>query len=460
MALMSSISGFRGLVGEDINALSVLNYTEAFVNSLTVENKRICIGRDTRKSGIFIKDAVISTIIALGYEAVDIGIAPTPTTLHATRKLNSDGGIIITASHNPPMWNALKLSNPDGLFLDEKSINLIVERSKNILREINWATYDAIGNIQEKYDYYKNYIDDILTNFNIEAIRKMGFKIAYDPVGGAATIADRYFFERLGCKTIPVNAEITGDFPRNPEPTPQNLKLLSEVVKNSHANLGFAQDPDADRLSVITGNGVPVGEEFTIVLAGEGFLRKKKTDIACNLSTSLLIEDLARKFSVSVHRTKIGEAFVTEKILKEGLEYGGEGNGGVIIPSINPCRDSFVGMAQILELLAETGKTIEEIVNTYPAYKMIKDKIDLKGKVNDKDHFYDKILRKIKYDLPNFEINTIDGVKIIGDKQWLHLRLSNTEPQIRIVAESLSEKHSRSLIDIGKKVLSDIIDLR
>ena len=459
MALMASISGFRGLIGVDINPLTILNFTEAFIDSIKLKNRKICVGRDSRKSGFFIRDVVNSTLVALGIEAVDIGIAPTPSTLHATRTLKCDGGIVITASHNPIMYNALKLCRPDGTFLSENAVNKIINRSNNILRKIKWAPYDSLGYIFSNEDYYKNYVDDILTHFDVDVIKNKKLTVAYDPVGGAATKVDSYFFEKLGCKTIPVNSEITGNFPRNPEPTPQNLQKLAETVRNNKADLGFAQDPDADRLSIVSSNGVPIGEEFTLVLAGEGFLRKKKTDIVCNLSTSMLIDDLAKKFSVSVHRTRIGEAFVTEKMLKIGVEYGGEGNGGVIIPSVNPCRDSFVGMAQILELISKTGKSIEEIISEYPDYKMIKDKITLKNNIHDRKKFYKDLYEKIKDEFSGWEINLIDGVKVIGDKEWLHIRLSNTEPQVRLVAESLTEKKSNLLIGIGKKILSDIIDL-
>ena len=458
MALMASISGFRGLIGTDINPSSVLNFTEAFINTIKIKNKRICIGRDSRKSGVFIKEVVNSTLLSLGIDVVDIGIAPTPTTLYATRNMKCDGGIIITASHNPLMWNALKLCGPDGIFLSEESINQILERSNNLSRKINWSLYNSLGDIDSKFDYYKTYIDNILQYFNIEAIKNKHLTVAFDPVGGAATEVDKYFFEKLGCKMLPVNAEITGEFPRNPEPTPQNLQKLSEVVKMSNADIGFAQDPDADRLSIVTNKGNPISEEYTIILAGEGFLRKKKTDIACNLSTSMLIEELAKRFSVSVHRTKIGEAFVTEEILKNGLEYGGEGNGGVIIPSINPCRDSFVGMAQILELISETGKSVDKIIKDYPEYKMIKEKYKLNDQVQSKEEFYKKLYKKIKDKFDNYEINLIDGVKINNENEWLHIRLSNTEPQVRLVAESLSEERCNSLIDIGKNILNEIMN--
>ncbi len=453
---MISISGIRGIVGEDLNPLSVMNFTDAFISSIDIKNKKIAVARDSRKSGKMIKSAVTSVLTGLGLNVLDLGIAPTPTSLYATRNLQCDGGIIITASHNPIEWNALKLSNNRGLFLDGNTIERIKKRARDNSRTIEWVDVNNLGKIEDKKSYPEKYIDDILEHFNVEAIRAAGFKIVYDPVGGAASILDRYFFERLNCNAIPINDSITGDFPRAPEPTPRNLRDLSEEVKKHNADIGFAQDPDADRLVVVEDGGEVLSEEFTLVLAGESFLRKQKTDITCNLSTTMLIDYLAEKYGVSVSRTRIGEAFVTEELLKKGLGFGGEGNGGVIVPSINPARDSFVGMSLILELLATTGQRLSDIVKEFPSFSMIKDKIILEKPVKDREQFYSLIKDKLLKYFNNYNIITIDGIKLERKDEWIHVRLSNTEPQIRIVVETKDEVRSAELLKMIKDILENI----
>ncbi len=453
---MISISGIRGIVGEDLNPLSVMNFTDAFISSIDIKNKKIAVARDSRKSGKMIKSAVTSVLTGLGLNVLDLGIAPTPTSLYATRNLQCDGGIIITASHNPIEWNALKLSNNRGLFLDGNTIERIKKRARDNSRTIEWVDVNNLGKIEDKKSYPEKYIDDILEHFNVEAIRAAGFKIVYDPVGGAASILDRYFFERLNCNAIPINDSITGDFPRDPEPTPRNLRDLSEKVKKHNADIGFAQDPDADRLVVVEDGGEVLSEEFTLVLAGESYLRKQKTDIACNLSTTMLIDYLAEKYGVSVSRTRIGEAFVTEELLKKGLGFGGEGNGGVIVPSINPARDSFVGMSLILELLATTGQRLSDIVKEFPSFSMIKDKIILEKPVRDREQFYSLIKDKLLKYFNNYNIITIDGIKLERKDEWIHVRLSNTEPQIRIVVETEDEVRSAELLKMIKDILENI----
>ncbi len=453
MALMVSISGIRGIVGKDINPLSLLNYTEAYINELNTNNRKILIGRDTRISGKSIKELVSSVITNLGFDIIDIGIAPTPTTLFAIRDLNCGGGIVITASHNPIIWNALKLCNNKGLFLSNNNIINIKKRAENINRSIQWVDVNNLGKIENRDDYGNIYIDKILSSFDTNKIKACNFKVVYDPVGGAASYLDRYFFESLNCKTIPINDRVTGYFPREPEPTPKNLTDLSRAVKKSNADVGFAQDPDADRLVIAQEDGKILSEEYTLLLSGDAYLRKNKTNIVCNLSTSMLMDKLAEKYGVSVIRTKIGEAYVTEKLLETNSGFGGEGNGGVIVPSINPARDSFVGMALILELMATTGKKISELVKSFPSYSMIKDKIKIKEDVSNKDNFYNDIEKKLLERFKGYDLIRIDGIKLVKNNQWIHVRLSNTEPQLRIVVESENEKQSKEIVSKIKEII-------
>jgi len=446
MGLMISVSGIRGRVGDDINPDILAKYVVAFLASLGKPKGKIIIGRDSRKSGNLIRNIVSGVIMAMGYDFLDIGIATTPTVLLSTRKLRFDGGIAITASHNPPEWNALKLCNDRGLFLDEKQIDRIVENVNNT--KYRWKPYHNIGSELDRRDCNSIHIDEVLKFIDREKIKKSHFKVAIDPMGSTGTVIDRRFLELLGCEVVSINEKILDDFPRKPEPVPENIGKLCNLVKDKDAAIGFAQDPDGDRLSVVSEKGVPIGEEYTLVLAGDCYLRKNKTDLACNLSTSQMIDYLAKLYGVKVYRTKIGEINVTNKLIEKGLGFGGEGNGGVIIPQVNPCRDSIVGMGLILNLMAETHKTITQLISKYPNYKMRKIKIKITNK--DRNEFYKEIFLEAKRYSSDYEIDTLDGIKIFNNKEWLHIRLSNTEPVIRVMAESESEIGIDRLLNTAK----------
>jgi phosphomannomutase len=482
MALMVSVSGIRGVVGKDLTPRAIVNFIQAFIRALGREHGVILIGRDTRASGLFIEKIVEGTILACGLDVINTGIATTPTVLLATRKLECEGGIAITASHNPSEWNALKFCDKKGLFLQEKKINQI---HASVLRGFGqdthprsrpsswslWVDFNTLGRSISNSTAYKLHINQVMRNIDQKSISDQKFKVAIDPGGGAGSVIDREFLEMLGCKVCGIHEyseEIRSngsslsvsardrDFPRKPEPIPENLQKLCLLVKKEKADIGFAQDPDGDRLSVVTEEGRAVGEEYTLVLAGKAFLTKKKTDIACNLSTSMMIDDLAHQYGVKVFRTKIGELHVTTKLLNDNLLFGGEGNGGVIVPKINLCRDSITAMGLILELMAGTKKRISKIIEEIPGYCMKKLKQPVKKTYENKnsDELYEYIFKVVQQAFPEYLISKVDGIKVYNKESWLHIRLSNTEPVIRLMAESKNETLTDELLRKGSNIVS------
>lgn len=455
MPLMVSVSGIRGVVGEDLTPPVLINFIESYINFLGKKQGTILIGRDSRESGKFIERIVEGTVNALGYDVINIGIATTPTVLLMTRKLSCDGGIAVTASHNPSQWNALKFCDEKGLFLKEESIEKIKNRVNNPDRSSgNWGRFDCLGATRFESNAGLVHIDEVLQRIDHVLIKQKKLKVAIDPAGASGSVIDRTFLEKLGCTVIGINETPEPQFPRGPEPVPENISDLCNLVKSHKADIGFAQDPDGDRLAVVAETGAAIGEEYTLVLAGEAYLHRKKTDVACNLSTSMMIDDLARRFGVNVHRTKIGEINVTDKLLKDNLFFGGEGNGGVIVPEINPCRDSVAAMGLILELLATSGKTVTRIIGEFPSYIIKKVKKPVIEKRN--EDLYQNIYEKVKISFSDYIINTIDGIKIYNNSEWFHIRLSNTEPVMRIIAESRTESRTDELIDIFNTMLDQL----
>jgi phosphomannomutase len=299
------------------------------------------------------------------------------------------------------------------------------------------------------------HLDTVLGFLDAKAIAKQRFRVVIDPCGATGCVVDRSFLESLGCTVFGINDSLSEEFPRGTEPIPENLVHLAAQVKREKAHIGFAQDPDADRLAVVSDAGVPIGEEYTLVLAGEAYLRRKKTDIAVNLSTSMMVEDLAKRHRVDVFRTKIGEINVTSLLLQKKLGFGGEGNGGVIVPEINPCRDSLVAMGLILEYLSlEEGRKLSEIIQDFPSYCMKKYKMEVSYEGG--ETFYHALHEHAKSFFKGYTIDTADGIKIYNNKEWLHIRASNTEPAIRIMAESDTSSRTDTLINEGRRLTSSL----
>ncbi len=460
---MVSVSGIRGIVGESLTPPAIMRYTRGFVRVSGNKKGVFLVGRDTRASGPAIERIVEATITSLGYDVVNIGIAVTPTVLYCTHTLGCCGGIAVTASHNGPEWNALKFCNGNGLFIEGPVVEKIERFAATDDLQGAWVGHDRLGSISRRTDAHSMHIDTVIKAIDKERIKRKRLVVAIDPVGGSGTAITREFLEQLGCTVVGVHESPQSSFPRGPEPTPQNLSDLCGLVKKRGADIGFAQDPDGDRLSVVSEQGKAIGEEYTLVLAGESYLRHNRTDIVCNLSTSMMVDDLAKRFGVTVSRTMIGEINVTRGIIERKASYGGEGNGGVIATGINPCRDSIVGMGLILQLLAENNEPVSRIVDALPSYHMDKQKFTLEpqestyiSKQAYRKELYGRLLKASEKYFNTHETNTLDGIKLYNKHEWIHLRLSNTEPVIRVIAESVSADRTKKLIAIGRTLVQSI----
>ena len=439
--LKTSISGIRGIIGDGLDISTIVDYTSAFA-SLFPKKAKILVARDTRITGESILNAVVATLMASGINVIDIGITPTPTALYMVEKLKIHGGIMISASHNPIEWNALKLIGKGGHFLDEKAVNELMKlydkKAKRFVKALETGTYQKIDNAIEEH------IKRILRFINVE-----NFKVACDYVNGTGLFGTPPLLKALGVKEVSINKEHTGKFAHVAEPSATSMKSLSELVKKNKVNIGFTQDPDADRLALVLDDGTIISEEYTLALCAKYLWLSGKGNAAVNLSTSRMIDDLAKEKGYSVDRTKIGEINVSSHIVKNKLYFGGEGNGGIIVPAVTPGRDSLLGIALILELMATTGKTIKELVNEIPKYEIVKEKLEV-SKI-DENNF----LKQIKEKYNKAKITTIDGIKIDLEDSWLHVRSSNTEPIVRIIAEAKTKKEAKELISIAINMIKD-----
>ncbi|RKY84817.1 phosphoglucosamine mutase, partial [candidate division KSB1 bacterium] len=366
--LLISISGIRGIVGEGITPDIVCKFSSSF--GTYINEGKIVVGMDSRPSGEMLLKAAIAGLNAVGCDTVDLGICPTPTISMIIPEINAQGGIAITASHNPIEYNALKFFDNKGFLLDEKSIKDITDNFIN--NKINYKPYDKIGKLRDKVNAIQHHIKSIssLEIIDIQKIRKRKFRVALDLINGTAAVLIPELLSKLGCKLFMINARPDGMFRRNPEPVPENLKELSQLVIEKKADIGFAFDPDGDRLAVVDNKGNPVGEDNTLALVVKYVLSRKKGDIVVNASTSMVIEDIAKEYSIKVFRTKVGEVYVAKKMQEIKSPVGGEGNGGIIFSDLHYGRDAFIGAVLILQMLAEKGKTINEIVNKLPTYFM------------------------------------------------------------------------------------------
>ena len=446
---MLSVSGARGLVDSTMTPDVAGAFAAAFGSELLEmapqKPLRLVIGRDGRASGAKISEAVCDALAGIGAEVVNVDVATTPTVGIMIRKTGSNGGIVITASHNPIEWNGIKCLDHDGLAPPPELANRIIERFKN--GAVVTSTAEARGSVSKDDSSTRHHIDLVLAELDVEMIRSNPTTVVLDSINSSGSVGGKMLLDDLGCGLIHLNGEQTGDFAHTPEPTRDNLRDLARLVGDSpEALCGFAQDPDADRLAVVDERGEYIGEEFTLVLAVLRHLQKNgPCDLVANLSTSRMIDDLATRFpGTRVHRSAVGEANVVAKMRETEASLGGEGNGGVILRSIGWIRDSFVAMGLVLELLATEKRSLSSIIEELPRYAMIKEKLDLSA-IGGRP-VIEPALNKLKVAFADERVNDIDGVRVDFEEGWVHVRASNTEPIMRVIAEAETEEEARSLI--------------
>lgn len=441
VTLKISISGVRGFVPEALTPEVCLDFAKAFGTFLG--GGKVAVGTDTRKSSEFIKGIVFSGLLSAGCKVVDLGICPTPTVGIMVREIKADGGIVITASHNPLPWNGIKFMREDGIFLNETQANKMLE----IYADKNFKVSHGRG-ISANYAGIDTHIRKILKILNPFSVRLKRIKVAVDCCNGAGSIALVKMLEKLGCKVQAIHCDARLPFPHPPEPIAENLSDLMGLVKNKKAAVGFAVDSDADRMAIVSEEGRPIGEELTLALAIKYILGKnqllppKKKIVVTNLSTSKVIDDLCRQFGALAIRTKIGEVHVAEELKNLKGLIGGEGNGGVIYPRLGFNRDSLLAAALILNLLASSGKKISELVAGLPHYEMVKAKVECRS-ADDVHDFIDRVKNIFK----GKDLVVTDGIKVLLPGAWVHVRASNTEPVIRIIAEAESREKAEALIN-------------
>ena len=449
MALIKSISGIRGTIGgvpdENLTPIDAVKFAAAYGFWLKnhVHNTRIkvVVGRDARLSGEMVQNLVQYTLIGLGIDVVDLGLSTTPTVEVAVTMEQADGGIILTASHNPKQWNALKLLNNQGEFLNAQEGEEILRIAAD--NNVVFAEVDALGTLSHNDTYIQRHIDaalSLLPLATIEAIRQRHFRVVVDAVNSTGGIAIPQLLERLGAEVLPLYCEPNGHFPHNPEPLKEHLGDICAEVVAKKADFGIVVDPDVDRLAFITEKGEMFGEEYTLVACADYILSKNKGNVVSNLSSSRALRDIAKKHGVQYAASAVGEVNVVAKMKEVNAIIGGEGNGGIIFPELHYGRDALVGVALFLSLLTDKNITVSALRKSYPAYYMSKNKIELSAGLNP-----DKVLAAVKERYVHEPITTIDGVKIDFANSWVHLRKSNTEPIIRIYTEAKSQEEADAL---------------
>ncbi len=445
MSLMISVSGIRGIFGSHLTPENLVTFTAAYGTWLG--GGAVVVGRDSRVTGQICEDIVCATLQSVGCDVIKTGIAPTPTVAMGVLRHKARGGIILTASHNPAEWNALKLLNEKSEFLDANQGREVLHIAEK--KEFSYKMFDEIGSVTLDADIISWHIDEILKLPYIDAdfIKKRKFTVAVDAVNGGASHALPRVLEVLGAKVHRLHCEPNGIFPHNPEPLPENLTEICEFVKSNNCDLGVVTDPDGDRLALVDENGRLFGEEYTQTAAFDFMLTHKSGDTATNLSSSRAADDITRKHGQICHRAAVGEINVVKVMQEKGAVISGEGNGGVINPDLHPGRDALVGSAMILQLLAERDQKASEYRSSLPDYEMIKQKIELSELGVDADQLLDNVSQAFKKQNPS----TIDGVKIDFEDGWVHFRKSNTEPIVRVYSEAQTRKKAE---EIAGRVLS------
>lgn len=459
MSLIKSISGIRGTiggrVGDALTPVDTVKFVAAYATFIkkTTNSKspKIVLGRDARISGDMVHRLVSATLMGMGFDVIDIGLATTPTTEIAVPKENASGGIILTASHNPKQWNALKLLDAKGEFLNAEAGAEILKIAE--AENFTFAEVDALGTVIEK-DYLDAHIKEVLNLalVDIEAIENANFKVAIDCVNSVGGLVIPQLLKALGVKNVlEIHCEPHGNFSHNPEPLPENLTDLIDAIKEEKADVGFAVDPDVDRLAIISEDGTAFGEEYTLVAIADYVLTHTLGNTVSNLSSTRALRDITEKHGAIYTASAVGEVNVVTKMKETNAVIGGEGNGGIIYPASHYGRDALVGIALFLTQLAKSGRKVSELRATYPSYYMSKQKIDLTPEIN-----IDELLLAIKEKYEEEDIIDIDGVKIEFKDRWVHLRKSNTEPIIRIYSEAPSTDEATAL---GKQIISEIKDI-
>ena len=454
--LMVGVSGIRGIVGKDLTEGVVARYGAAFGQWARggARRPRVVVGRDARESGPAFERAVTEGLASAGCAVVTVGVAPTPTIQLAVEHHGAGGGIAITASHNAIEWNALKFIGPDGIFLDGadgKRVQELAAKDGGGLGKTGEVTTDS-GAIERHLAAVLR-----LAAVDVEGIRQRGFVVALDAVRGAGGPTMWTLLERLGCRVTGINLETDGRFPRAPEPVPENLGDLAGLVRRSGADVGIAVDPDVDRLAIVDETGVPIGEDYTLAFAIRAVMGGKGGTpiVVCNLSTSLVVEDAARAYGASVVRTPVGEAHVARAIVRLGAVIGGEGNGGVMYPALHVGRDAPVAAALLLTLLAREGRRVSQLVAAAPRYVIVKAKVE-RG-AGSRERGLERTYAALRQRFPDAQVDTQDGLRLTWPDRWLHVRPSNTEPIIRLIAEAPSDAEARELVDEGRRLCAESI---
>jgi len=444
--LMVSVSGVRGIYGDTLTPEIAMRYAAHF--GIFSGRGKIIVGRDSRVTGPAMFNAVTAGLMSVGCDVVDLGIVSTPTVLLAVEESDASGGISITASHNSAEWNAMKFVGENGMFLFPENADSFIS---SLDKPVDYVGWDKIGKMSVDPNGSKRHIEKVMQipYLDVEKIKAKKFKVVLDCVNGAGGVIAPELLRVLGCEVVELNCEPTGIFAHTPEPLNKNLGDLEKAVAAHKADLGFATDPDVDRLSVVDETGKCIGEEFSLLLAEKFILSKTKGDIVTNLSSSMASEDIAAEYGVKVHRTKVGEINVGKKMMELKSPVGGEGNGGIICPEVHYTRDAPAGMAVILGYLAERDEPISKLAAEIPHYYFAKNKI----KVDPAK--LDSIMTKVPEVFADYKLDTTDGIKILGDKFWIHIRKSGTEPIIRVYVESeTAEKSERICKETIEKLLN------
>ena len=459
MTLIKSISGIRGTIGgaqgDNLTPIDIVKFTTAYVRFMSEKHQgkrlTIVLGRDARISGTMVNDIIEGTLLGCGADVINVGLCTTPGTEMAVITHKADGGIIITASHNPKQWNALKLLNEKGEFLNDaegKRVLALAEDEAFVFPEI-----DAIGKVVSREDFNSTHIQQVLALdlVDVEAVKARKFKVVVDAVNSIGGVVIPQLLKELGCEVVELNCEPNGEFAHNPEPLPENLTEISEVIRREKADLGVVVDPDVDRLALVNEDGTMFGEEYTLVAVADYILSKQVGNTVSNLSSSRALSDVTVAHGGEYNASAVGEVNVVKKMKDTGAIIGGEGNGGVIYPALHYGRDALVGVALFLTYLVERGLKMTELRATYPAYFASKNKIQLTPAID-----VDKVLLEMKERYVTERVNDIDGVKIDFAENWVHLRKSNTEPIIRVYTEAKSMAEADAL---AQKIMGEIKEI-